>query len=68
MDVHAYTLNCKQTLPYFVVGVQNFSLYQYALYDVSNVHDKFHSYTTDVQVAATNYNHLRANLVVYVQT
>ena len=66
--MHAHALNCKQPLPHLVVGVQNFSLYQYALYDVSNVHDEFMSCTVRVQVTTTVCNIPRTNLVVCVQT
>ena len=66
---HVYTyIHCKQPLPQLILGVQNFPLYQYTLYNVSNVHDKFQSCTVRVQVATTICAIPRTNLVVSVNT
>ena len=56
MDVHVHALNCIQTLPHPIVGVQTVSLHQYAPHHVSNVHNKFHSCTVGVQAATMIYN------------
>ena len=66
VDAHAHTINYKQTVPYIDVGVQNFCLYQYVLYDVSYVHDKFPSYAFDVKFAMAIYKNPRANLIACV--
>ena len=66
MDVHTHALNLKHLLPYIAASVQNFSLYQYVLHGICNVHDKFQRCTVDVQVTMTIYNYPRAGIVWYV--
>ena len=67
-DVLAHALNCRETLPNFVVGVQSISLQQYALHHVRNVHDKFQSCTVALQAATMLWNNPRAELeYVYIQ-
>ena len=53
VNVHAHALeqSFKQSVPYFVVGVQRCCLDQYTSYSVGNMHDKFQGCTVDVRAA-----------------
>ena len=62
---HIISNNHYLTLLY--IGVQTISLHQYAPHHVSNVHDKFHSFTDGVQAATKIYNNPKADLGVCAQ-